>query len=153
MLCHRPGTLSRSVLARLSPVRIFHLDSFAREAPSPAPLSSQSLSHLTTVCHLVFYGARLSDAQCCESDSAFVHDRPASPVNMSDPIRKCFVYGLLWPLWPACSQYWAGSCMPDPTSRIRFSSVFLNNAWITLCKTDPDPIWMAWSGFGQTHLV
>ena len=22
-----------------------------------------------------------------------------------------------------------------------------------LCKTDPDPIWMAWSGFGQTHLV
>ena len=21
------------------------------------------------------------------------------------------------------------------------------------CKTDPDPIWMAWSGFGQTHLV
>ena len=22
-----------------------------------------------------------------------------------------------------------------------------------MCKTDPDPIWMAWSGFGQTHLV
>ena len=22
-----------------------------------------------------------------------------------------------------------------------------------MCKTDPDPIWVAWSGFGQTHLV
>ena len=22
-----------------------------------------------------------------------------------------------------------------------------------MCKTDPDPIWMAWSGSGQTHLV
>ena len=22
-----------------------------------------------------------------------------------------------------------------------------------LRKTDPDPIWMVWSGFGQTHLV
>ena len=43
--------------------------------------------------------------------------------------------------------------MPDPTSRIRFSSVFPKKAWIILCKTDPDPIWMAWSGFGQTHLV
>ena len=43
--------------------------------------------------------------------------------------------------------------MPDPTSRIRFSSVFPKKAWIILCKTDPDLIWMAWSGFGQTHLV
>ena len=43
--------------------------------------------------------------------------------------------------------------MPDPTPRIRFSSVFPKKAWITLCKTDQDPIWMAWSRFGQTHLV
>ena len=43
--------------------------------------------------------------------------------------------------------------MPDPTSWIRFSSVFPKKAWITLCKTDQDPIWMAWSRFGQTHLV
>ena len=43
--------------------------------------------------------------------------------------------------------------MPDPTSRVRFSSVFPKKAWIILCKTDPDPFWVAWSGFGQTHLV
>ena len=43
--------------------------------------------------------------------------------------------------------------MPDPTFRIRFSSIFRKKAWITLWKTDPDPIWMAWSRFGQTHLV
>ena len=30
---------------------------------------------------------------------------------------------------------------------------FPKKAWITLCKTDPGPIWTAWSGFGQTHLV
>ena len=41
----------------------------------------------------------------------------------------------------------------DPTSRIRFSSVFPKKAWIILCKTDLDPIWMAWSAFCQTHLV
>ena len=43
--------------------------------------------------------------------------------------------------------------MPDPTSCIRFRSVFPKKAWIILHKTDPDPAWMVWSGFGQTHLV
>ena len=43
--------------------------------------------------------------------------------------------------------------MPDPTSCIRFGSVLPNKACIILCKTDPEPIWMACSGFGQTHLV
>ena len=43
--------------------------------------------------------------------------------------------------------------MQDPTSHIRFSSVFPKKAWIRLCKTDPDLIWMAWSGFDQTHPV
>ena len=38
-------------------------------------------------------------------------------------------------------------------SRIRFSSIFPKKAWIILCQTDQVPIWMAWSGFGQTHLV
>ena len=52
-----------------------------------------------------------------------------------------------------CSHNRPGSYMPDLTSRIRFSSVFVKKAWIMLYKTDPDPIWMAWSGFGQTHLV
>ena len=39
--------------------------------------------------------------------------------------------------------------MPDPTSCIRFSSIPPKKAWITLCKTGPDLIWMAWSGFGR----
>ena len=47
-----------------------------------------------------------------------------TPVNMPDPIWKCFGYGQLWPLQPACSQNWARSYMPDPTSCILFSSVF-----------------------------
>ena len=72
---------------------------------------------------------------------------------MPDPIRKRFGYGQLWPLRPACSQNRAGSYMPDPASCIRFSSVFPKKAWIILCKTDPDPIWVAWPGFGQTPLV
>ena len=56
-------------------------------------------------------------------------------------------------LRPACCRKRPGSYMPDRTSRIRFSSVFPKKARMRLCKTDPDPIWMAWSGFGQTHLV
>ena len=50
-------------------------------------------------------------------------------------------------------------CLPckyarsDPTSRIHLSSVFPQKAWIILCKTDLDLIWMAWSGFGQMNLV
>ena len=36
--------------------------------------------------------------------------------------------------------------MPDPTSRVRFSSVFPDKAWVILCKAGPDPIWMAWPG-------
>ena len=75
------------------------------------------------------------------------------PVNMPDPIRKRFGYGQLGPLRSACSQNWAGSYMPDPTSRIRFGSVIPKKAWIKLCKTGPDPMWMAWSGFRQTHSV
>ena len=37
----------------------------------------------------------------------------------------------------------------DLTSCIWFGSILLKKAWIILCKTGPDPIWMAWSGFGQ----
>ena len=62
-------------------------------------------------------------------------------------------YGQLWPLRPACSHNWPRWYMPDSTSCIRFSSVFPKKEWIILCKTDPDLIWMAWSGSGQTHLV
>ena len=68
---------------------------------------------------------------------------------MPDPIRKRLGYGQLW---PACSQNRPESYLPDPTFRIRFSSVFPKKATIILRKTDPDLIWMAWLGFGQTHL-
>ena len=81
----------------------------------------------------------------------YIHDE--NPVNMPDPIWKCFGYGQLWPLWPSCSQNQAGSYMPYPTSRTCFSSVFPKQAWIVLRKTNPDPIWMVWSGSGETHLV
>ena len=43
--------------------------------------------------------------------------------------------------------------MPDPTSRIRFGSAPPKKAWTILCKSGLDPIWVAWSGSGQTHLV
>ena len=56
-------------------------------------------------------------------------------------------------LWPASIQNQAGLYMPDPTSLIQFGSIFSKKAWMILCKTDLDPVWMAWSGFGQTHLV
>ena len=60
-------------------------------------------------------------------------------------------------LRPVCSQNRAGlymyNYMPDPTSSIRFGSVLPKKARITLCKTGSDPIWTAWSGFGQTNLV
>ena len=75
---------------------------------------------------------------------------------MPDPTQKRFVYGQLWPLRPACSHDRAGSYLPDLTSRIRYSSVFvfvLKKAWIMLYKSDQDPIWMGLSGFDETHLV
>ena len=76
-----------------------------------------------------------------------------SLVNMPDLIWQCFVDGYLWPLQSACSQNRAWSYEPDLTFRISFSSLFPKTTWIILYKTDPDLIWMAWSGFGQTHLV
>ena len=56
-------------------------------------------------------------------------------------------------LWPACSQNQARSYMPDPTFCIWFSSIFSKKTWIILCKTNTDSIRMAWSGFGQMHVV
>ena len=43
--------------------------------------------------------------------------------------------------------------MPDPTFRLRFGSVLPKKTRVMRCKTDPDPIWTAWSGFSQTHPV
>ena len=76
-----------------------------------------------------------------------------TPVNMLDPIRKRFGYSQLWQLQPACSHNWARSYMPDLTSCILFSSVFLKKAWAILCQTNLDLIWMAWPGFSNTDLV
>ena len=50
-------------------------------------------------------------------------------------------------------SYMPGSYMPDTTSRIRFDLVLPKKAPIILSRTGPDPIWMTWSGLGQTHLV
>ena len=44
---------------------------------------------------------------------------------------------------------YAGSDFPVPI-RFRF---FPKKAQTLFCKTDPDPIWMALSGFSQTHRV
>ena len=43
--------------------------------------------------------------------------------------------------------------MPDLTSCISFGSILPKMVWIRLCKTGPDPIWVAWSGIGQTDLA
>ena len=56
----------------------------------------------------------------------YIHDE--NPVNMTDPIWKCFGYGQLWPLWPACSQNWARSYMLDLTACIQFGSIFPKKA-------------------------
>ena len=74
-----------------------------------------------------------------------------SPVNMPDPIRKRFGYGQLWPIRPVMANtasvqhesgriVYAVSDYPHPI-QFRF---FPKKAWTILCKTDPDPIWMAW---------
>ena len=63
---------------------------------------------------------------------------------MPDPIRKRFGYGQLWPMRPACSQNRPGPYMPDPTFRIRFSSVFPKKAWIILCETDLGGLVRVW---------
>ena len=75
------------------------------------------------------------------------------PVNLLDLIHKHFGYSQFWSSQPARNQNWAGSCMPDLTAHIRFISILLKKAWIILCEIGLDPNWMAWSGFGQTHLV
>ena len=43
--------------------------------------------------------------------------------------------------------------MPDPTSCIQFSPILPKKARIILYKTCPGPIFMTWTGLGQTNLV
>ena len=75
----------------------------------------------------------------------------ATSVNMLVPIQKQLGYGHYG---QRAARFGPDSIiMPDLTSHICFSSIFPKKAWIILCKTDPDPIWMAWPGFGQMHLV
>ena len=47
---------------------------------------------------------------------------------------------------------YVGSDFPHPF-QLRFSFVFPKKAWIVLCQTDPNPICMALSWFGQRRLV
>ena len=72
------------------------------------------------------------------------------PVNMPDPIWKHFGCSQLW---PACSQNQARSYMQDLTFCIQFGFFLPKKAQIILCKTGPDLIWMACSGFGWMRLV
>ena len=67
---------------------------------------------------------------------------------MPDPVWKHFGYGRLWPL---CSKNRAGS-WSNFLHLIQFH-FFPKKAWLILCKTDAELIWMSWSGFGQTHLI
>ena len=66
------------------------------------------------------------------------------------------------PLRPAYSQNGAVTASVQPEwGRIVYAAsdlrhpfqlrFFPKKKWVILCKTDPDPIWMAWSRFGQTH--
>ena len=90
-------------------------------------------------------GMNVSTKSCdVESDSCWAGTGPVS-VNMPDPIWKRFGYGQLWSLQPMRSQNQARSIMPDPTSYIRFSSVFPKTAWMMLHRTNLDLIWMVWS--------
>ena len=59
------------------------------------------------------------------------------PVNIADQIRKRFGSGQFWSLRPACSQNRAGLYMPDPTSRIRFSSVFSKDGMDHIVQNRP----------------
>ena len=65
---------------------------------------------------------------------------------MPDPTRKRFSYGQMQPESGRIVYVWS-----DFPHQIQFR-FFPKKAWIISCKTDPDPIWMAWSEFGQTHL-
>ena len=56
---------------------------------------------------------------------------------MPDPIQRRFGYGPVWPLLPVCSQNMAEQYMQEPTSSLRFISVFPKKAWIILCKNRP----------------
>ena len=67
---------------------------------------------------------------------------------MPDPIQRC----LITASYGHCSQH-ASRTRPDPISCIQFSSILPKKALIILCKTGPDLIWMARSGFGQTDVV
>ena len=51
----------------------------------------------------------------------------------------------------------AARIRPDRICRIRLPAsvsvlFFPKKAWAIVCKTDPDPIWRAWPGFGYTRI-
>ena len=69
---------------------------------------------------------------------------------MPDLIRKHYGYSHTVMAIIASVQPESGGIIyagPDFPHLIQFR--FPKKAWSILCKTDPDPIWMAWYGFGQ----
>ena len=69
---------------------------------------------------------------------------------MLDLTRKHFGYSQLW---PAHFQNQAESYKPDPPSCIWFGFILPQKAWTIQCKTNTDPIWMAWPSFGPMHMA
>ena len=69
---------------------------------------------------------------------------------MLDLTRKHFGYSQLW---PARCQNQAESYKPDPPSCIWFGFILPQKAWTIQCKTNTDPIWMAWPSFGPMHMA
>ena len=63
-----------------------------------------------------------------------------NPINVPDPIRKRFGYGQSRPVMAVTASVQPESArivyMPDPMSRLRFSSVFPKKAWLIVCETD-----------------
>ena len=102
-----------------------------------APFSAVCVCLSSTVFSCLFDCLSSIPSRHAESDPEAFWIRPVMAITASvQPESGRIVY--------------AGSDFPHP-SHFRF--LFPKKAWTILCKTDPDPIWMAWSGFGQTHLV
>ena len=112
-------------------LRTYATEGAHSEYRSLAPLSKLCQNWLRTYATeraLFYLRAAAVHRHCQRPPKGF----PINRLNRPDPIRKRFCYGQLWPLRPACSHNRAGSRMPVPTSRIRFSSIFPNKAWVVL---------------------
>ena len=80
-----------------------------------------------------------------------MQNHPSNPVHVPHLIHKRFDFGhysqCAARIGPDCIYIYIYIDMLDLTSRIWFGTILPKKAWIILCKTSPDPIWMAWSVF------